>query len=152
MQPFSTPSSLGINVPSVARGHSVTHPFVFVSHALISTSSPEGLGRTFPPSQASLPLTTLRDWEVWTFQSLQKSLSRWPRDQARHGEAKLHFSTPSTLSFVPSPPSRPSSLPAKLAANTTGFSPPLEQMFHLLLLVQDAGQALARPTNPELHS
>lgn len=91
-------------------------------------------------SHPALPLWV----ELWTFQSLQKSCSHCPREPQRdkfvmerqvcYGEAKSHFSTLNILWLCPLHSPVPSSVPARLAANTKGFSSPLQQMFHLLLL------------------
>lgn len=117
------------HTPHPADGLCLTPPFGQLPQQCPRQHLPRGLGRTFPPSRASLPLTILRDREVWTFQSLQTSRSRWPGDQVCYGEAGSHFSTLNTLvcalsTLLPLPLSQPS-----WQETPRGFLPPSSRCF-----------------------
>lgn len=120
MQPFSTPCSLGIHVPSVARCHTPAWLVAFVSHPSPISSKPSSA----PPqrlwggcSHPALPLCQPQGWGDSDFPVIAETLltlsqQAWGR-QGCYKEAKSHFSTLNILSFVPSPPSCPFLSPSK---------------------------------------
>lgn len=128
MQPLSTHSSLGINVPRVS--HTLCPAWLM---ALVSHPSPN--------PQQQLPKLGGLGFPV-TAKILLSLPQRACGTQVCYGEARSHFSTLN----IPSPPS------SQAGSKHHRVFSPLEQMFHLLWLVQNAGQALARLTNPELHT
>lgn len=147
MQPFRTHSSLGIDVPSTARCHSVTHParlMAFVSHPR-SVSSPRSVPSSAPPQRFGEDVPTQPCLSAPRHPQGPRGLdfpvvANIPLTLARRSSllwrSRVTFFHPEHSCLCPLHPPAPCSLPAKLAGNTTGFSSPLEQMFHLLLLVQ----------------
>lgn len=145
MDPFSTHGSLGIAVPSVALSHT---PVPSLADGLrltaqpnqlqiLISTSPEGLGRIFPPSPASLGRAL--DFPVIAKILLTLSLRAWEREVC-YGETSLlwrsqiAFFHPEHSLVVPPPPSCPFLCPSQAGSKHHGVFSPLQQMFHLLLL------------------
>lgn len=135
MQPLSTHSSLGINVPRVSHTLSPAWLMASVSHPSPNpiSSSPEGLGRSFPfglSSHCSNPALTAPE-------------SLW--DTICYGEARSHFSTLNILLWCPLHP-QPS-----WQQTPQGFFPPGAVVSSALVGTR-CRSALAGLPNPELHT